>query len=302
MSLKKYSVCEFDIVFISYDEPDAETNWAKLKQLAPWAKRVHGVTGFDAAHQAAGEQSNTRRLFTVDGDNLVDPEFFGAEFEADFYGEHKDCVMSWGAKNTVNGLCYGNGGIKLWPREIITNMQSHENSKSIESDVDFCWHLNYWQMADSYSTTNPAGSPKQAFRAGFREGVKMTLDNGKRISRKSFAKLNNKNKERLLMWCCVGADVKNGNWAMYGARLGCVLTVLDDFVIKNIASYEWMDEFWKQQQNKNPNVENALLAERLRQELKMPVAELDSAQSQFAKSIYKNPTRSGMMNKEHPHK
>ena len=43
----------FDIVFLSYDEPNADKNYADLLNKAPWAKRVHGVKGFDAAHKAA---------------------------------------------------------------------------------------------------------------------------------------------------------------------------------------------------------------------------------------------------------
>ena len=36
-----------------------------------WAKRVHGVKGFDAAHNKAGEIAEKHRLVTVDGDNRV---------------------------------------------------------------------------------------------------------------------------------------------------------------------------------------------------------------------------------------
>ena len=35
------------------------------------AKRVHGVKGFDAAHNKAGEIVEKHRLVTVDGDNRV---------------------------------------------------------------------------------------------------------------------------------------------------------------------------------------------------------------------------------------
>jgi len=34
---------ELDLVFISYDEPNADLNYADLCEKAPWAKRVHGV-------------------------------------------------------------------------------------------------------------------------------------------------------------------------------------------------------------------------------------------------------------------
>ena len=40
---KMVSINEFDIVFISYDEPNADENYNNLIEKAPWAKRSHGV-------------------------------------------------------------------------------------------------------------------------------------------------------------------------------------------------------------------------------------------------------------------
>ena len=52
---KMVSINEFDIVFISYDEPNADENYNNLIEKAPWAKRSHGVFGSDAAHKAAAD-------------------------------------------------------------------------------------------------------------------------------------------------------------------------------------------------------------------------------------------------------
>ena len=49
------SISEFDFVFLSYDEPNAELLYAELLNQIPWAKRVHGVKGFDAAHRACAD-------------------------------------------------------------------------------------------------------------------------------------------------------------------------------------------------------------------------------------------------------
>ena len=51
--MAKIDVTELDIFYISYDEPNCEEHWADLLNKVPWAKRVHGVKGFDAAHKAA---------------------------------------------------------------------------------------------------------------------------------------------------------------------------------------------------------------------------------------------------------
>ena len=70
---------------------------------------------------------NTDRVFTIDGDNRVREEFFNEILEIDDE-KQKDFVFSWCGHNVINGLAYGNGGVKLWPKHIITNMESHEKS------------------------------------------------------------------------------------------------------------------------------------------------------------------------------
>ena len=35
----------FDIIFMSYQEPNADENWQRLVDKFPWARRVHGVKG-----------------------------------------------------------------------------------------------------------------------------------------------------------------------------------------------------------------------------------------------------------------
>jgi hypothetical protein len=59
--MAKIDVTELDIFYISYDEPNKEEHWADLLNKVPWAKRVDGVTGFDAAHKACANQSETDR-------------------------------------------------------------------------------------------------------------------------------------------------------------------------------------------------------------------------------------------------
>jgi len=74
--MAKIDVTELDIFYISFDEPNCEEHWADLLNKVPWAKRIHGVKGFDAAHKAAANQSETERFITVDGDNIVMDDFF----------------------------------------------------------------------------------------------------------------------------------------------------------------------------------------------------------------------------------
>ena len=85
------SINEFDIVYISYDEPNADENYADLLDKCPWAKRSHGVWGSDAAHKAAAALSETDRFITVDADNIVNDDFFNIAY----FQLHLLCKMPW---------------------------------------------------------------------------------------------------------------------------------------------------------------------------------------------------------------
>lgn len=91
-------IIEQDIIFLSYDEPNAEKNYADLLTKAPWAKRVHGVKGSDAAHKACAAQSETEYFITVDADNIVDPKFFEVEIDLDDLNLTSENVFSWCGK------------------------------------------------------------------------------------------------------------------------------------------------------------------------------------------------------------
>lgn len=241
--MSKVNINSFDIFFMSFDEPDAEANWANLLSLAPWAKRVHGVKGFDAAHKRCAELSTTDRFITVDGDNLVHPSFFDLEFQIP---DHlSDCVLSWAGRNVINGLVYGNGGLKLWTKDFVLGMKTHESADSDAESVDFCWDAKYVQLNGMYSDTLPNGSPFQAFRAGFREGVKMTLDRGVKIAPADIKDVvYEKNLKRLLIWASVGADAENGDWAIYGTRLGILKSIDKDWDMSLVSDYDWFKTFW----------------------------------------------------------
>ena len=246
--MAKIDVTSLDIFYISYDEPNAEENWADLLNKVPWAKRIHGVKGFDAAHKEAARQSETDRFITVDADNIVMDDFFEQILDVpdtDHNGNDiSQSIFSWNAKNLLNGLVYGNGGLKCWPKQYALEMNTHEAADDDEG-MEFCWKLNYIQLNDTYSEVHQTASPFQAFRAGFREGVKMSLDQGKRVQPDDFIrKIWYGNYNRLQVWCTIGSDVPNGLWAIYGARLGCEMTVLSDWEPNLIADYDWFKKFF----------------------------------------------------------
>jgi hypothetical protein len=221
-------IAELDCIYLTYDEPKADDFWAQIQANVPWAKRVHGVKGSDAAHKAAASASETERFILIDGDNIPNWEFFNQELRLD--DRNRDCVFRWRARNMINGLCYGNGGISSWTKEFVENMRTHENTDGTpETEVEFCFNDRYIAMHDVWSTTHPNQSPLHAWRAGFREGVKLCLNRGKRVDMVDFERdtwIGNRN--NLHIWCNLGADVDMGIFAMTGARMGAYATMLDD--------------------------------------------------------------------------
>ncbi len=291
----KIRIAEQDIIYLSYDEPNAEKNYADLCSKIPWAKRVHGVKGSDAAHKACAALSETEYFVTVDGDNVVDPEFINVEIDLNELGLTQDHVFSWCGKINVNNLMYGNGGLKLWTRKFVNNMRTHENSDPTDTKglVEFCFDDRYYQFNENYSTSVINASPFQAFRAGFREGVKMSLDQGAKVS--SIKDIWWQNYQRLLIWCSVGSDLENGDWAIYGAREGCYLTNCTDWDYANVRDFEYLTTQWEEKYSKVTEkmlpYEIMGLGETLKHELGLEISALDKEGSKFFKSVYMNTPR-----------
>lgn len=292
----KLNLAEIDCIFLSYDEPNAEHNYSDLLIKAPWIKRVHGVKGSDAAHKACANLSETEHFITVDADNIVDPEFFNLSIDTDKLPKKDQTQMSWVGKNNINGLMYGNGGLKCWTKEFVLNMKTHEEASNNTNQVDFCWQENYVQMADCYSIIHNSSSPLQAWRAGFREGVKMTLNKGiKQSIYNPKLQLGKRNYQRLLMWCSVGADIENGLWAIYGARLGCYLTNCTDWDYIQVRDFDYLnrmfDNYSTEVSDKGLDLCINNLGIDLRNKLNLPVADLDQNQSKFFKEVWTSPPR-----------
>jgi len=247
MGHNKINLSEIDCVFISYDEPNAEKNWIDLEEKCFWAQRVHGVKGSDECHKAAANLANSEWFITVDADNIVDPKFFELELDLDTFPE--TVTFSWPGLNIVNGLRYGNGSLKVWRKDFVLDMKSHEAADVNTSQVDFCWEERYRPMVDSYSKTYINGSPYQAWRAGFREGVKMSLVGGVLPKERSVDDLLKNawhNVHRLKIWMSLGSHVDNGMWAMLGARHGCWKANCTDWNYVDVRDFEKLKEIWKE--------------------------------------------------------
>lgn len=238
---------DLDVIFISMDEPNADRNWDALLAVAPHARRVHGVKGFDNAHREAGRLASTDRFVTVDADTIVDRAFFSTSVTCPASAMHS--TWCWSSVNVINGLAYGNGGVKIWNRSHLVSLVSHENATGASGMAyDFCFHSGYSQYSHVFATTFPNGSPYQAFRAGFREAVKLGHDSqGTPIPIELLVKgAHHIGCRRLIVWMSIGADVRNGLWAVLGARMGFICSQDVEFDSSMISSFDWFQAVWKQ--------------------------------------------------------
>jgi hypothetical protein len=278
-------IIEFDVIFLSYDEPNADLHYADLCNKAPWAKRVHGVKGSDAAHKAAAEMSETEWFITVDADNIVDSKFFNIDLDM---SDPAIQVYGWCGRNNINGLRYGNGGLKIWKKEFVQNMRTHEASESDRGQVDFCWEEGYRNFPLSFSDSIINGSPFQTWRAGFREGVKMTLLDGIKVPPQEITQqIWWHNIHRLRMWSTVGAHEEHGKYAVLGARMGTWMTNCTDWDYVQVRDFEILKNIYEQTVN-HSTVEQDIqdFSQRIKHQLGLAWPWLDANQSRYTLDLY----------------
>jgi hypothetical protein len=223
----------YDIIFVSYNEPNADENWLNLLKRFPWAKRIHGVKGIHNAHIQAAKLAKTSMFWIVDGDSqIVD------DFNLDFVVNpwDKNSVFVWKSKNPVNNLIYGYGGVKLLPKQLTLDL----DITTIDMTTSISKKFNSMDGVSNLTIFNT--DPFNTWKSAFRECVKMS-------SKIIDGQIDNETENRLTVWCTVGYDKPYGEYSIKGALMG------KEFGLKNsnnksmlskINDWEWLtNEFNK---------------------------------------------------------
>jgi hypothetical protein len=287
--MKSIDIADLDCIYLTYDEPQREEFWVRIKNMIPWAVRVDGVKGSDAAHKAAAAASTTERFVLIDGDNMPDESFFNLTLE--FPDETwESAVFRWRARNHINGLMYGNGGLSSWTRTFVNSMRTHEATDgTAETEVEFCFDPLYWAMHDRYSITYPNGSDFHAWRAGFREGVKMCLNRGTKPTLAEFRQqVHQRNLDHLTIWHNVGRDVDHGIWSMAGSRMGTYMTMLTAWDHRLVQDFGVLQELWLTVKDHDPETVAGRVAEDLVTQLDLPINMIGAKESKFFKHHYRS--------------
>ena len=194
----------YDIVFISYQEPNADENFAALKERFPTAKRVHGVKGIHQAHIAGAKLCFTKMFWIVDGDAQI-LDNFDFSYKVDKWD--LDVVHVWRCKNPINDLIYGYGGIKLFPRQATIDMDLSK------PDMTTSISNKFKAVQELANITAFNTGEFETWKSAFRECCKLS---SKVIDRQK----DKETEDRLDIWCTVGADRLYGEYAIAGAKLG----------------------------------------------------------------------------------
>jgi hypothetical protein len=225
----------FEIFFISYQEPNADENWTKLKSRFPIAQRIHGVKGIHQAHIAAAKQSLTKMFYVVDGDSVIADDF---NFNYEVNKLEKEHVHVWFSQNPVNGLVYGYGGVKLLPKLETISMDV------TRPDMTTSISKHFKAMPTISNVTAFNTDPFNTWKSAFRECVKLS-------SRTIDRQQDSETAERLKIWCSVGNDKPFGEFAILGALAGRKFgsanrNILEE--LKKINDFEWLKEQYEQRE------------------------------------------------------
>ena len=194
----------YDIVFISYNELNADENYKKLINKFPRAKRIHGVKGIHQAHIKAASMCNTDMIWVVDGDAVIEDDF---NFDLVMSSYDIDCVHVWRSRNPINNLEYGNGGVKLLPRQLTLDMDVNTSDMTTSISKKFK-AMNTVSNANAFNTDEFT-----TWRSAFRECCKLS-------SRTIERQFEEETQQRLDIWCTEGYDAPFGEYAIAGAKAG----------------------------------------------------------------------------------
>jgi hypothetical protein len=219
----------YDIVFISYQEPNADENYERILERFPRCKRVHGVKGIHQAHIAGAKLCNTELFWIIDGDATIVDDF---NFDYQVARWDKEMVHVWRSQNPINDMVYGYGGVKLFPTDLTINMDTSK------PDMTTSISTKFKAVHDISNITAFNTDAFNSFKSAFRECTKLS---SKVIDRQK----NEETEDRLRIWTTVGKDRPYGEDAIRGAREGAAYGMANQGnteALKKINDFDWLKE------------------------------------------------------------
>jgi hypothetical protein len=200
IKLKSKSDIKQNIIFISYDEPQADDNWELLKTKFDTAQRLHGVQGMHNALLEAAKLSKTPWYYAVFAKTKV-ADSFNFDFDPDYFQAAKHYIFH--AKNVLNDLEYGHMGIVLYNCNLVKNQKKF--------GIDYTMSAPHAVIPKLSAIAAFNSNPYHTWRTAFRECAKLSqfIDEQQNIE----------NQYRLDTWLTT-AKGEHANWCLRGARDG----------------------------------------------------------------------------------
>jgi hypothetical protein len=178
--------------------------------------RLGWRTDNKAGHADCARPTNTSHFFVVDAGNWI---LGGFSFELEFQ-PHDGEVAVWRAKNPINGLVYGHGGIKLLASNAFCGVKHVK-----EPGVDMATRLThrYRKVPVLASEHRFNMTPLLTWRSAFRECAKLASHSTTRSEEAAL---------RLAAWCSIANAERHSTWCLRGACDG------RDYGERNIGSPE----------------------------------------------------------------
>jgi len=263
-----------DVVFMSYNEKDADKHYKLLKKRVPNAKRVNGVKGILNAYNACREITETPYYFIVEGDSMVCKDFNFkppqkwtkhlttlTNDEISYEYVKRKHNINWNSLNPVNGeilnhspvalVCKSTNNYNLFEKFKLPNNYDIDNTYEIFDETII--EEDYWKMWGSWQENNIASisffntSPYDSWKTGFRIGNRLT-----------YKLLNETNKQnhndytiRLDKWSSVGYEQKNGKYCIEGVTYGIKCAKICNNWIEEYRNtsdnYDWLRETFEKE-------------------------------------------------------
>ena len=226
----------YDIIFISYHEPNAEDLFKDLYKrfnsigvFGDRVKRIKNIKGIHEAHIEASKISNTDYFFVVDGDAEILDTF---NFDYVVPNLVEDIVHVWTSINPLNNLKYGYGGVKLLPTQLTKNLDV--NTSDMTTSISK--HFKVMEEVSNISFFNT--DEFSTWRSAFRECAKLS---SKIIDRQDEGETD----ERLKIWTNE-ADGRFCEYAIRGARAGMEFGLSRGTDLRLINDFNWLKKQFDQ--------------------------------------------------------
>jgi hypothetical protein len=216
-----------DIVFISYDEKNADYNWNLLVEKYPYAKRVHGVKGLVPAIKEAARQSKTDWFYAVFGKTEI-VDTFTFDYKPNYLQHPANYVFH--AYNPILDYSYGHDGVVMYDKNWVLQIEDWD------LDLTMSHHVVTIPVISCINRLDV--SAWSAWRTAFREAYKLSYYLDKRYTIDD--------EYHLYLWL-TSENTEMGKYSKQGANLGRNYYLENKERDYKINDWTWLQEYFNRE-------------------------------------------------------